>query len=453
MRNFLLVAIAALSMWSCAQQDIENPSQEKTLKISLDIAKLSTRSIEGSAASVITADVKNAITSVELVLLNGSGTILDTYSYPDNGNEELTALKSNEGLLLCNVNPNVKSVIATVNVSTENDINNRQGTSDTPYTLTQMEYAGKGNVNTAGSGVHDSDGNAIWTVAVDVAPTMARFEVKGTAITNNSSGVIPDNVEATEDRTKVESYFSPLTIAAAEEAAKAQLKAVNNGTLPAPYTLTYSATFTPVPAFTINSIDAVYMNFFKNVKNSNSLITNANNGMGGWSDGANDLYSGTISHMWDTYVLGQDKVAAYNLFPQSVAPDADNETVKDGMPHVVLKLNTTEELVNRANTTRWISIRAFMTKKAGGNAGVGEGALLKSFDAGKYYLLDLADIVIKSYSGKLTVKASGNNKEVEVEEEEDGDPTDPNPEPKNVDLKVSLTIKDWIKVLLVPGLN
>lgn len=67
------------------------------------------------------------------------------------------------------------------------------------------------------------------------------------------------------------------------------------------------------------------------------------------------------------------------------------------MPHFVLKLTTK---ANGTTTPRWLTIRALRTTDAL------PGTLITSFEAGKVYVLDAADININQYSAKLKVTAN-----------------------------------------------
>lgn len=104
------------------------------------------------------------------------------------------------------------------------------------------------------------------------------------------------------------------------------------------------------------------------------------------------------------------------------------------MPHFVLKLTT------KANGTpppRWLTIRALKAADA----------LVTSFDAGKVYVLNAADININQYSAKLKVTA---NSTAGPEIPEPVDPTDPNPEPVGKDLDVLVKITEWTIVNVKP---
>ena len=171
------------------------------------------------------------------------------------------------------------------------------------------------------------------------------------------------------------------------------------------------------------------------------LVLNANDGAGNWNDAAKEKYKigGDMEKMFDTTVEA-DKVIAYNLFPQTATngTSASTTDVKTSMPHFVLKLTTK---ANGTTTPRWLTIRALRTTDAL------PGTLITSFEAGKVYVLDAADININQYSAKLKVTA---NSTAGPEIPEPVDPTDPNPEPVGKDLDVLVKITEWTIVNVKP---
>ena len=149
------------------------------------------------------------------------------------------------------------------------------------------------------------------------------------------------------------------------------------------------------------------------------------------------ISDGDMKKMFDTTVEA-DKVIAYNLFPQTATngTGASTTDVKTSMPHFVLKLAT-----SGTASTRWLTIRALRTTDAL------PGTLVTSFDAGKVYVLNAADININQYSAKLKVTA---NDTAGPEIPEPIDPTDPNPEPVGKDLDVLVKITEWTIVNVKP---
>ena len=170
-----------------------------------------------------------------------------------------------------------------------------------------------------------------------------------------------------------------------------------------------------------------------------TLVTrkSMNGGAGNWNDAAKEKYKidGDMEKMFDTTVEA-DKVIAYNLFPQTATngTGASTTDVKTSMPHFVLKLTTK---ANGTTTPRWLTIRALKAADA----------LVTSFDAGKVYVPNAADININQYSAKLKVTA---NDTAGPEIPEPIDPTDPNPEPVGKDLDVLVKITEWTIVNVKP---
>ena len=108
------------------------------------------------------------------------------------------------------------------------------------------------------------------------------------------------------------------------------------------------------------------------------------------------------------------------------------------MPHFILKLATKDD-ASSTPSTRWLTIRAL--------SNTANSKLITSFEAGKVYVLDAADININQYSALLKVTANGT---VGPEIPDPVDPTDPNPEPVGKDLDVLVKILNWDVVNVKP---
>lgn len=306
---------------------------------------------------------------------------------------------------------------------------------------TKMEYRGTPEditLKTPGGERTDGSTNDLYSVEVSVAPVLSRFEFHGKAsdikVNSSTSGTLPTGVtNGTKDQAKA--HVSDATIAAAEKAAQEAWRKANPGVAdPSPWSFTYTVTYEYDAAYTITDIDGYYMNNIPLTKGGN-LVINANNGTGDWNDAAKDKYKidGDMEKMFDTTVEA-DKVIAYNLFPQTATngTGASTTDVKTSMPHFVLKLAT-----SGTASTRWLTIRALKAADA----------LVTSFDAGKVYVLNAADININQYSAKLKVTA---NDTAGPEIPEPIDPTDPNPEPVGKDLDVLVKITEWTIVNVKP---
>ena len=128
------------------------------------------------------------------------------------------------------------------------------------------------------------------------------------------------------------------------------------------------------------------------------------------------------------------------MFPQKTKKETETlAEIKAEMPHFILKLTN-----NEATPTRWLTIRALSTTNATGQTA---GTLIKSFEAGKVYILDATQIKINQYSAYLKVTAGG---EAGPEIPDPKDPTDPNPEPVGKDLEVLVKIVNWTPVYVKP---
>lgn len=231
------------------------------------------------------------------------------------------------------------------------------------------------------------------------------------------------------------------TIAAAEKAAQEAWRKANAGSPdPTPWVYTYTVTYQYDAAYIVEGIDGYYMNNIPLTKGG-SLVLNGNDGAGNWDTAALNNYKagGDMEKMYDTNV-DVDKVIAYNLFPQTAKSGASSTVaeVKESMPHFILKLETKEG--NGTSSVRWLTIRALKSTETG-------EPLITSFEAGKVYVLDAAQININQYTAYLKVTANG---EAGPEIPEPVDPTDPNPEPVGKDLDVLVKIKEWTIVKVKP---
>ena len=306
----------------------------------------------------------------------------------------------------------------------------------------KMEYRGTPEditLKTPGGERTDGSTNDLYSVEVSVAPVLSRFEFHGKAsdikVNSSTSGTLPTEVtNGTKDQAK--DHVSDATITAAEKAAQEAWRKANPGSPDPTWSFTYTVTYEYDAAYTITGIDGYYMNNIPLTKGGN-LVINANNGTGDWNDAAKEKYKidGDMEKNV-RYHCRSRQVIAYNLFPQTATngTGANTTDVKTSMPHFVLKLTTK---ANGATAPRWLTIRALKAADA----------LVTSFDAGKVYVLNAADININQYSAKLKVTANGT---VGPEIPEPVDPTDPNPEPVGKDLDVLVKITEWTIVNVKP---
>lgn len=439
-----MMALAAATMLSsCSKHDetLEEGAKTKSLSFSLDVTKPSTKALGNTVdGAVFTAAFKAAITSVKIELY-ADATLKKTVTLTG-ADPLLAAIKAPTGkITLHELSFTPSKVVAIINETTETNINEMQD----PL---EMVYSGETTLITALGSTHAADGNEEFGCTVEVAPSQTRFEVKGSRPTITAGTNKPTDKPNASRAEVATAGYSEASIVAAEESAKAAWSAANsNAPFPVDGTLTYALTYIANTAYTITSIDKVFMNYIP-VTEGTSLIKNANDGTGNWNAAGLESYtrtSGSLRNMWDSWNangLTADQAYGYNLFPQLVTFGAGDDTdakklakVKSSLPHVIIEMTT-------SIGKRYITVRAFKDK-------VVAEPFINSFDAGKLYILALDDIKIYQWTKRLIVKAGGTPGNPDDKEE---DPTDPNPEPENIDLVIGLTVKNWIPVNMEPVL-
>lgn len=445
MKKIIFMALLATTIFACSNEDNEVTQETtnlKSLDFSFDVASPKTRMSDDKVTEAITA-VRNNIQSITIEYFNASSASLGTYDFtPEQvamakGDDQDAAAAGRSAVRISSIPSATTKVNVYMNVDkSAADINDLQ------IGYTKMEYCGTPEditLKTAGGERTDGSTNDLYSVEVSVAPVLSRFEFHGKAsdikVNSSASGTLPSGVEnGTKDQAK--DHVSDATITAAEKAAQEAWRKANPGSPDPTWSFTYTVTYEYDAAYTITGIDGYYMNNIPLTKGGN-LVINANNGTGDWNDAAKDKYKidGDMEKMFDTTVEA-DKVIAYNLFPQTATngTGASTTDVKTSMPHFVLKLATS---ASGTASPRWLTIRALKAADA----------LVTSFDAGKVYVLDAADININQYSAKLKVTANGT---VGPEIPEPVDPTDPNPEPVGKDLDVLVKITKWTIVNVKP---
>lgn len=448
MKKIIFMALFAATLSACSNENNEVTQETtnlKSLDFSFDVATPKTRMSDDEVTTAITA-VRSNIQNITIEYFNASNASLGTYDFTP---EQVATAKGDDqdaaaaGRKPVNIS-NIPSATTKVNVYMNVD-KNAADINDLQIGYTKMEYRGTPEditLKTPGGERTDGSTNDLYSVEVSVAPVLSRFEFHGKAsdikVNSSTSGTLPTGVtNGTKDQAKA--HVSDATIAAAEKAAQEAWRKANPGVAdPSPWSFTYTVTYEYDAAYTITDIDGYYMNNIPLTKGGN-LVINANNGTGDWNDAAKDKYKidGDMEKMFDTTVEA-DKVIAYNLFPQTATngTGASTTDVKTSMPHFVLKLAT-----SGTASTRWLTIRALRTTDAL------PGTLITSFEAGKVYVLDAADININQYSAKLKVTA---NSTAGPEIPEPVDPTDPNPEPVGKDLDVLVKITEWTIVNVKP---
>ena len=446
MKKIIFMALFAATLSACSNENNEVTQETtnlKSLDFSFDVATPKTRMSDDEVTTAITA-VRNNIQNITIEYFNASDVSLGTYDFTP---EQVAMAKGDDqtaaaaGRKPVNIS-NIPSATTKVNVYMNVD-KNAADINDLQIGYTKMEYRGTPKditLKTPGGERIGDNTNDLYSVEVSVAPVLSRFEFHGKAsdikVNSSTSGSgLPTGVT---NGTKA--HVSDATITAAEKAAQEAWRKANPGVADPTWSYTYTVTYAYDAAYTITGIDGYYMNNIPLIKGGN-LVLNANNGTGDWNDAAKDKYKvdGDMKKMFDTTV-DADKVIAYNLFPQTATngTSASTTDVKTSMPHFVLKLATS---ASGTAATRWLTIRALRTTDAL------PGTLVTSFDAGKVYVLNAADININQYSAKLKVTANGT---AGPEIPEPVDPTDPNPEPVGKDLDVLVKITEWTIVNVKP---
>lgn len=417
------------SLFSCSNDEIKEVSKNGTnLKFSLGISEVKTRGIgPGADQSGLKEIVRQNIKSIRLEFKTASDVVLASH---DLSETQLTAIKNNQVVVFENIHTSTAKVSAYMNTVSGDEVINRLQ-QDAGYELKIMEYEGTGNVTP--SSTTQPNGHVLWNASVQVSPTLSRFEVKG----ESKLKIIPtpsNNSEASRSEAGI--YFPEEVLAKKEQEARDLYGAADS------YTYKYSLVFTPHFDGEEITAEEVYINNFKNTRSASGLVYHKGDGINGWEQTAKQNYGtgGAYSHMWDLYMLTETSHAAgYNLFPQSASSN-DLETVKQEMPHIILKLKVKQ---NEQNSTRWLTIRSFFEKNA-------PQSRISSFDAGSVYRLNLDAIKLSRFTVSLTVSANGGKPT--KPEIIDPDPTDPMPEPVKIDLSVGLEILDWNYIDVTPEL-
>lgn len=445
----IFMALLATTIFACSNEDSETTKETniKSLDFSFDVASLKTRmSDEEVPSSGAYKEVRKNIKSITIEYFNASDASLGTYDFTSN---EITIVKGDDQAAdaakrtAVRINE-IPSATAKVNVYMNVD-KGATDINDLQIGYPEMEYRGEPTTITLKEAGGNTGDNDLYGVEVEVKPVLSRFEFHGTNtdIQINSSsngGSLPNGVtDGTIDQAK--NHVNDATIAAAEKAAQEAWRKANQGAPdPAPWVYTYTVTYQYDAAYTVEGIDGYYMNNIPLTKGG-SLVLNGNDGAGNWDTAALNNYKagGDMEKMYDTNV-DVDKVIAYNLFPQTAKSGASSTVaeVKESMPHFILKLETKDG--SGTTSARWLTIRALKSTASG-------EPLITSFEAGKVYVLDAAQININQYTAYLKVTANG---EAGPEIPEPVDPTDPNPEPVGKDLDVLVKIKEWTIVKVKP---
>ena len=445
MKKIIFMALFAATLSACSNENNEVTQETtnlKSLDFSFDVATPKTRMSDDEVTTAITA-VRSNIQNITIEYFNASDASLGTYDFtPEQvatakGDDQTAAAADRKSVNISNIPSATTKVNVYMNVDkSAADINDLQ------IGYTKMEYRGTPEditLKTPGGERTDGSTNDLYSVEVSVAPVLSRFEFHGKAsdikVNSSTSGTLPSGVaDGTKDQAKA--HVSDATITAAEKAAQEAWRKANPSSPDPAWDYKYTVTYAYDDAYTIESIDEYYMNNIPLTKDGD-LVLNANDGAGNWNDAAKEKYKidGDMEKMFDTTVKA-DKVIAYNLFSQTATngTSASTTDVKTSMPHFVLKLTTK---ANGATAPRWLTIRALKAADV----------LVTSFDAGKVYVLNAADININQYSAKLKVTANGT---VGPEIPEPVDPTDPNPEPVGKDLDVLVKITEWTIVNVKP---
>ncbi len=450
MKKILLTALVAMTLFACSNEDKEGATEGtnlKSLEFTLGVATPKTRMSDETVTGGVAAAVRTNVKDITLEYFNAAGASLGTYNFTG---EDIIKVKGDDQskpvgdadrkpVKIENIPGSTAKVNVYLNVQSATNINDLQ----IPYK--EMEYRGEPTPITLSAAGGGKDGNDLYRVEVEVKPVLSRFEFKGDAstLTVNKDGdnKLPAEFTGTKEQLIAKGIVSEATILAAEKAARDEWKKANPGAIEPAWTYTdYAVSYKYNSAYTIESIDGYYMNYIP-VTAGGALVQNSNDANGNWNTASAATYTsgGTMKNMFDTTVESSKNIA-YNLFPQTSSP-AENPTVaqvKATMPHFILKLATKDD-ASSTPSTRWLTIRAL--------SNTANSKLITSFEAGKVYVLDAADININQYSALLKVTANGT---VGPEIPDPVDPTDPNPEPVGKDLDVLVKILNWDVVNVKP---
>lgn len=448
MKKILLTALVAMTLFACSNEDKEGATEGtnlKSLEFTLGVATPKTRMSDVTVTNGVAAAVRANVKDITLEYFNAGGTSLGTYNFTG---DDIDIVKGDDqdGTRKAVTIQNIPGSTAKVNVYL-NAVSRSKNINDLQESYKVMEYSGEPTSIILLTPAGGTNGNDLYKVEVQVKPVLSRFEFKGDASTlkvnKDGDDKLPVDFTGTRDELVAAGIVSEAVILAAEKAAKDAWKLANPGTTEPAWAYTdYTVRYTYNSAYTIKSIDGYYMNYIP-VTKGGILVQNANNAHGNWDTTSAETYTanGIMKNMFDATAPKTGENIAYNLFPQTATPASGTTVaqVKATMPHFILKL-TTEDDASKAESTRWLTIRALRNTDA-------SKVLITSFEAGKVYVLDATEININQYSANLKVTANGT---VGPEIPEPVDPTDPDPEPVGKDLEVLVKIVDWTVVNVKP---
>lgn len=450
---FLIVLIALLA--SCntnIDTDTQSIPQVGTLRVGLSLGRVDTRSVDGSigagyilpfsAINTLTVELYESLTALPIFTHQATFTEIEKIKATPTGGEA--------SLFISDIPLNTKHVRVVINEFTETNpnINHLQITnSDTPLAPTmnryQIPYEGVSSNITLLPAVNTE--RITVTATVEVGPVLSRFEITpGTikVVDPAADGYTFDWTAGDAGKLKIKGYTAT-EINAAEKSAQENFKK-KYGT-DASASAFYSYRVRLVRQTAIANMGEVtsahtdfYVNYFKQQLNDAALVKNINNGTDSWKTiagggTADYALNGAHSNLFDILPapLTADKVIAYHLFPQKVAPDATVQEVKEGMPHIILSFVSTGSI-----DTRWLTIRAFRDKTS--------DKMITELKPGYCYLLDLDDVVLTPWSLALEVRVTDKTQTTDSDPIiKDFDPTANVPEPGSSELLIGITVRQW----------
>lgn len=454
MKKVFFVGLIAMLI-SCTKEYSSPENSSIDLQLNLSFGSISTRAVDGS---IIGSDGKGYVLpftevktlKVELYKsLNESPIFTYTASSAEITNIQATPSGELASLSIPKIPVATQFVKIIINPFSEAnpDINKLQVTN---RDLTPAPTMGRENIPYEGTSemVVIPEESTLYNTkvraTVEVAPLLCRFEVVPGAI------VITDPVNArytfdwtdgAAGKAKI-THFTEAQVSSAEASACENFKQKYSVAPPATATYSYRVRVIRPSLFENIDINAlsteIYVNYFKQMLNSASIVKNTNDNISSWSAlyySSNQPYS----NLYDTRTTESTKVNAFHLFPQKVANNATLQETKDGMPHIIFEFTYTPQQPSRAAGSalrRWLTIRAFKNKD--------NNQTIHSFEPGYCYALDLDDIALTPWSLGLEVRVTDNGKMSESDPIiKDFDQTSHVPEPEDGDLTIGLKVSKW----------
>ncbi len=467
MKSILMSMLAVATLASCNQQKGDNDLDGAPQALKLQFSNVTqTRTIDtpASPGTIAASDFASAT----IYFLNSTGGAASQANYTMDAADIATAASS--GLIIEQVTADVASIVIKAKKSGGEEMTSTSNINSYQKTFADIEtFSYEGSALATWNGVDMIHGtHKLYKASVDLYPAFARIEVLGgiDAKPAYSLGALITDVSGNQ---------------LYEHKYDAAYKAANSITDDYYYSIDSTldlvkddATYTPVAAKKLvqkglysAEVDSIYVNNVYLTYGATTHIWNQDVPMGTWKtayttggthENMCDVLGATngkpfgaavaagTGHWWMTsnsapidrnVGIEAGKTAAYQIFPQS-STKSDKFELAAELPHVIVKLNIVKVKGQPAERV-FVNIRNFRNDA--------NTEYIKSFEAGKIYSFSLDELSSRLNEYEYEIVAG---KVVEVTPP----PVTPDPDPDtNFDLEVKVTIKNWIRVNVLPEIN